>query len=374
MRSRRRGSGRRSAACEAQTVDRVTAVGGQGDPVAGLGRLRARLGVLVGQPADLDHGYGRAVGQHHGHLEQGPQLAVDRVGGDTGERLGTVTALEHEGLATGHRGHPLPQPVALLGEDEFGQPGELGRDLAQQFRIGPGGLLGGRPGIPGIGAAGFRHQGEMHRGLSRREGCRGPGTRGAGSAQRIPTVRAECGQGPAEWSARRFSNWSGRRRLPGVFLADVAPRPECDPEPGGQRASPDRTEKECRCHQRREAMPVRRRGRARRCACVSPNRSCRGTIRSSSTPACSGNSGSRRSSSSRAWRVPSGTAARRWSATDGSPKCACSCGHIEVSGAAGAVRRPAGGGRRGGDDRGPGRPGGLMRRTAGSWIPRRSGT
>ena len=103
---------------EVVAVDGVAAVGREGHAVAGLEVGAARLGVLPGQPAELHHRHGRGVGQHDRHLEQHPQLVADVVGGDAGEGLGAVAALEQEGLAAGDRGDLGGQVVALAGEDE----------------------------------------------------------------------------------------------------------------------------------------------------------------------------------------------------------------------------------------------------------------
>ena len=88
---------------EVEAVDGVAAVGRQGDAVAGLEVRGARLGVLAGEPTQLHDRHGRGVGQHDGHLEQHAQLVAGVVGGDAGEGLGAVTALEQEGLARARR-------------------------------------------------------------------------------------------------------------------------------------------------------------------------------------------------------------------------------------------------------------------------------
>ena len=88
---------------EVEAVDRVAAVRRQRDAVAGLGVGGARLGVLAGDPADLDDGHRGGVGQHDRHLEQHAQLVADVVGGHAVEGLGAVAALEQERLPAGHR-------------------------------------------------------------------------------------------------------------------------------------------------------------------------------------------------------------------------------------------------------------------------------
>ena len=57
-----------------QRVDDVAAVGRQAERIQ---RGRAGLGVLAGDPGDLDHRHRRAVGQHDGHLQQGADVAPD---------------------------------------------------------------------------------------------------------------------------------------------------------------------------------------------------------------------------------------------------------------------------------------------------------
>ncbi len=103
---------------EVEAVDRVAAVGRQRDAVAGLGVGGARLGVLPGEPAELDHRDRGGVGQHDGHLQQHPELVADVVGGDAVEGLGAVAALEQERLAPGHRGELGLELVALAGEHQ----------------------------------------------------------------------------------------------------------------------------------------------------------------------------------------------------------------------------------------------------------------
>ncbi len=126
---------------ELEPVDRVAAVGGQLDAVPGLGQPGPRLGELAGQPADLDDGHARAVGQHDCHLQDRLQLGPDRVGLGAGERLGAVSALQHERLAPADRGQPVAEQVALAGEDQRRQPGQLGDYLLDARRVGPVRLL-----------------------------------------------------------------------------------------------------------------------------------------------------------------------------------------------------------------------------------------
>ena len=106
-----------------QVVDGVAAVA---RAAVGLEVGAARLGVLAGDPPDLDHRQRRAVGQHDGHLQQRADLAADLLAGVRGEGLGAVAALQQERLAARDGGQPLAQRVALL---RLHQRRHLGQDL-----------------------------------------------------------------------------------------------------------------------------------------------------------------------------------------------------------------------------------------------------
>ena len=95
-----------------QRVDDVAAVGRQAERIQ---RGRARLGVLAGDPGHLDHRHRRAVGEHHGHLQQGADVAPDVRLGVVDVGLGAVAALQQERLAAGHRGQLVGQLVDLAG-------------------------------------------------------------------------------------------------------------------------------------------------------------------------------------------------------------------------------------------------------------------
>jgi len=131
--------GRVGGALTVQVVDRVAPVGGQ--PRRGLQVSAARLGVLPGQPAHLDHRDARAVGQDHGHLQQGADLAADAVGGVGGEGLGAVAALQQEGLPARDVGQPGAQRVALPRLDQRRHLAERLEDVGQGDRVGPVRLL-----------------------------------------------------------------------------------------------------------------------------------------------------------------------------------------------------------------------------------------
>ena len=95
-----------------ELVDHVAAVGRvlRTDRAATLG-----LGVLAGDPAELDDRHRRAVGQHHRHLEQHPHLAGDVGGGAGCEGLGAIASLRRRRLAPRHGAEPISQLVDLAG-------------------------------------------------------------------------------------------------------------------------------------------------------------------------------------------------------------------------------------------------------------------
>ena len=124
-------------------VDGVAAEGGQGDLAAGLGVRAARLGVLTGHAADLDHGRGGAVGEDRGHLEDGLDLEADVVGRVVGEGLGAVPAHEDEGVPGTGLGDEVAQGVDLSGEDERGPAAQVRHHVGQRGLIGVGRLLEG---------------------------------------------------------------------------------------------------------------------------------------------------------------------------------------------------------------------------------------
>ncbi len=121
---------------EGEPVHRIPAVRRQRDPFPGLARRAAGLGELAGQPAHLDDRHLGGVGQHHGHGEQGAQLALDVGGRHPVEGLGAVPALQDEGLAGGHAGHLGPQFIAFAGEDQRRQGTQLGHHLGHRIGVG----------------------------------------------------------------------------------------------------------------------------------------------------------------------------------------------------------------------------------------------
>ena len=110
---------------ELEAVDHVAAICRQRDLAACFGRSGPRLGVLPSDPAHLHDRDARRIRQHDRHLEQGLELVPDVVGRDAVEGLGAVAALEQERLPAGHRGQPIPQLVALAGEDQRREQAEL---------------------------------------------------------------------------------------------------------------------------------------------------------------------------------------------------------------------------------------------------------
>lgn len=197
---------------ELRPVDRVAPVDGQGDAVTGLGRRRARLGVLPGHPADLDHRHGRRVREHHGHLEQGAQRRADRFGGGLPEGLRAVPALEQERLAAGHRRQPVPQPVALLGEHQRRGGAQFGDHRVPGRLIGPLRLLPRRRRDRRCGTA--LRCGYVHHGPQNGIEC--------GGIRRLVTPdttgRRKPGQERREWPVPAPANWSGTPCGAAVFL------------------------------------------------------------------------------------------------------------------------------------------------------------
>ena len=117
-------------------VDDVAAVGRILAPVDHLGRRRARLGELAGHAADLHHRALGAEGQDHRHLQHHLEGVADVVGGELGEALGAVAALQQERPALGHVGQLSPQLARLAGENQRRIGGELAFHCRQRGRIG----------------------------------------------------------------------------------------------------------------------------------------------------------------------------------------------------------------------------------------------
>ncbi len=103
---------------EFRPVDDVTAIGRQGDAIAGFGVFRAGLGELAGNAADLHHGHTGGECQHDGHLQQHAEGVADIVRVELGEAFGAIPALQQESLAFGNLGQPRHQIARLAREDQ----------------------------------------------------------------------------------------------------------------------------------------------------------------------------------------------------------------------------------------------------------------
>jgi hypothetical protein len=142
---------------EGLAVDVVAPVGGQGDPVHRLGRLRARLGELAGDAADLHDGLSPGEGQDHRHLQDQAEGVADVVGRELLEALGAVAALQQEGLAVGDLAQEALQPPRLAGEDQRRHAAQGGLGALQRVGIGivrrdvPGGSVAPAGGGPTLG-------------------------------------------------------------------------------------------------------------------------------------------------------------------------------------------------------------------------------
>ncbi len=124
-------------------------------PAHALGRRRARLRELPGDPPHLDHGEGRAVGQHRGHLQEHLQPLPDRDRRDVPERLRAVARLEQERAALDRLAERPEQRPCLAREHERWQLAESPAHRLDDRGVGPVGLLergarsprGRRPGL-----------------------------------------------------------------------------------------------------------------------------------------------------------------------------------------------------------------------------------
>jgi hypothetical protein len=126
-----------------QRVHDVAAVGRQAQRVD---RGAARLGVLAGDPADLDHRHARAIGQHDGHLQQGADRRADVRLGVVDERLGAVAALKQEGTTLGDGGQALVEAVDLRRQRHRRHALQHGAHVRHRRGVRPLGLLGSRAG------------------------------------------------------------------------------------------------------------------------------------------------------------------------------------------------------------------------------------
>jgi hypothetical protein len=92
--------------------------------------------------AELHDRHRRRVGEHHGHLQQDPQLVAHVVCGHPVEGLRAVAALEQEGLAARDRTELALEVVALPGEHQGRHASQLRHGRVESVRTRPGRLLG----------------------------------------------------------------------------------------------------------------------------------------------------------------------------------------------------------------------------------------
>ena len=134
---------------EADVVDHVAQKRREFGAAHRLGGAGAGLGELPGDPAHLHHRHAARVGQHDGHLQDHPQPVPDGVGRGV-EGLGAVAGLQHDGLPGRHPAQVLGQRPGLAGEHQRRQVAQGLGHLVALGRIGPGRLVEGRPGPPGL--------------------------------------------------------------------------------------------------------------------------------------------------------------------------------------------------------------------------------
>ena len=131
-------------------VDQITAIGRQGDAVAGFQIGRARLGVLAGESSESNHTRRQTMHQHQGHLQQDLEAVGDDVRRAVGEGLGAVAALQHEGAPGLGLGQLRTQGVDFPGCHQRRQPSELRQRHLQRRRIRIVRLLRGHARLPRI--------------------------------------------------------------------------------------------------------------------------------------------------------------------------------------------------------------------------------
>ena len=106
--------------------------------------LRARLGVLTRNPANLHDRQAGRVGQHDSHLQDRLEFCPDVLGIGPGEPLGAIPTHEQEGFAPRDGSKPITQIVTLSGEDQGRHRRELPDRLLTLTRVRPLRLLSGR--------------------------------------------------------------------------------------------------------------------------------------------------------------------------------------------------------------------------------------
>src|SRR4029077_3616693 len=119
------------------------------------------LSELPGDAAELHHRRTAGVSKHHGHLQQHAEEIADGVGAMLGEALGTVAALEQEGLAGGYPRKLRLQLPRLAGENERRKGGELLLDLGELLGIRIGRNLLDRLRAPTVGAPSRCHSSSL---------------------------------------------------------------------------------------------------------------------------------------------------------------------------------------------------------------------
>ena len=148
-----------------QRVDHVAAVGRQAERVD-VGR--ARLGVLAGDAADLDHRHARAVGQHDGHLQQRADVARG-----CAARCCRRTSRRSRRPAAGTPRRARRRPVALCsrsisaGTVTGGTLSSTVRTWRDLFGVGPA-RAAGRPGVASASSSRSRSLGRQRRQLGQR--------------------------------------------------------------------------------------------------------------------------------------------------------------------------------------------------------------
>ncbi|MNQ85886.1 hypothetical protein D3C85_1010620 [compost metagenome] len=110
--------GHAAGGVEADAVDDVATVGGQGDIALGLAAGGARLGELAGHAAHLHHRAAGGKGHDDGHLQQHLEGVADLRGGEFDEAFRAITTLEQEGAALGDLGELAAQFARLAGEHQ----------------------------------------------------------------------------------------------------------------------------------------------------------------------------------------------------------------------------------------------------------------
>ncbi|MNF79909.1 hypothetical protein D3C84_621400 [compost metagenome] len=143
---------------ETDAIDDVAAVGGQGHAAEGFLAGGARLGELAGHAPDLDHRAAGGEGHGDGHLQQHLEGVADLAGGELGEALGAVAALQQEGAALGHLGELPAQLAGLAGKHQWRIAGQGPLDARQMGGIGVNGLLLDGLASPAVGAPGLAHR------------------------------------------------------------------------------------------------------------------------------------------------------------------------------------------------------------------------